>query len=160
MDSVIVLTHGENKLIIEVGDYSSGSDLLAALVDAFPGSKLDNVEFTDFADFPDSIFYQPKAELCNDLHNYNKAVQELSSSSEDAFKAFYEEEGGNPLTLLTEFNNRYTGEFNDTYDFGKDMAEAFGIQLLGNESFFDFEGFGESAASDYEVLEDRYYFRR
>lgn len=160
MDSVIVLTHGEKKLIIEVGDYSSGSDLVAAMADAFPGPELDNVDFIDFGDFPDGIFYQPTDGMCNDLHNYNKAVQELTSDNEDAFKAFYEEEGGNPLTLLTEFNHRYAGDFKDSYEFGKDMAEACGIQLVGNESFFDFDGFGESASNDYEILRDQYYFRR
>lgn len=160
MDSSLIITNGEDKLIVDISDYSSGSKLLSDLVKTFPDTELDNISVVDFGDFPESILNLPNDEMCDEFVNYHKAVQEFTSSSEDAFKAFYEEEGGNPLTLLTEFNNRYSGDFKDSYEFGKDMAEACGIQLVGNESFFDFEGFGDVAANDYEVLEDRYYFRR
>ena len=160
MDSTLILRLGNEQVHFDISDFSSGANIRAAMQEAFPGGNLDNLETTDYADFPDSIFNLPTAEMCDMLYNYYIAAFAMSEDNRDAFKAFYEDRGGMPTDLVTEFTNRYAGDFKDSYDFGKDCAEACGMNLAGNDSFFDFAAFGEVAMMDYEVLEDRYYFRR
>ena len=161
MDSTLILNLGSYpRVVFDISDFSSGRGIRTALADAFAGCNIDNIEATDMADFPDSIFNLPTDEKWDTVYNYYQAARGLSEDNRDAFKAFYESEGGTPTDLVTEFNNRYAGDFKDLYDFGVDRAEACSIQLAGNDSFFMFEAFGEAAVNDYEVLEDRYYFRR
>ena len=164
MDSTLILSVGSSRANFDISDFNDADEIIAALKEAFPGENTDDIEVDDMADFPESMFNLPAADMWERLYQYYLAacsIEKDNSENLDAFKAFYENEGSaDPRDLINDFRNRYAGDFQDPYDFGKDQAEGCGIKLGGFDSYFDFSAFGESSAIDYEVLEDRYYFRR
>jgi hypothetical protein len=163
MDSTLIITLGLSRVNFDISDFNGEDEIIAALKEVFPGDNTDDIEVDDMADFPESMFNLPAADMWERLYQFYLAACtiEVDGSDLDAFKAFYENEGSaDPRNLLNDFKNRYAGDFQEPYDFGVYCAEACGMNLAGNESFFMYEGFGESCAIDYEVLEDRYYFRR
>lgn len=165
MDTTIVLMAKDtgDKQFLNVWNCENADELLTELIGYFGSIENINPEVIDFADFPENILkWENEDEFERMTHNlvdYLKAVNDIPDYQEDAFKAYFEEKGGVPTELVKEFSNKFSGEFQDVYDFGVDMAESGGLNLQGFESFFDFEGFGQSCANDYIVLKDIYYFR-
>lgn len=166
MDTTIIL-HDSIKEIessFDIAKYGNSRELLTAIEIIFGGSIEDirSITVIDYAGFPETIFKQGAefSHMLRDLVNYSHAINEIPDYQEDAFKVFFEDKGGNPIEVVKDFDNRYAGEFDNTYGFAIDIAEACGMRFEGNESFFDFHGFGESILEyDYTVLQERFYFR-
>lgn len=165
MDTTIVLSAkdtGDNQFF-DVSNCENGDELVAKLIGYFGSIENINPEVNDFAVFPENILKWDNGrefeEMTRNLVDYLKAVNDIPDYQEDAFKTYFEEYGGVPTELVKEFSNKFSGEFQDVYDFGVDMAQSGGLNLQGFESFFNFEGFGQSCANDYIILKDIYYFR-